>query len=97
MLCCGTIRPFHLRGAAVTGGRAQSACTPKASEPDMGPTGWPRPIEAVAVLAQLRVGTIRENTQRGLAYAGPQGRVGGGPSVMTSERVAVATATCCGP
>jgi DNA invertase Pin-like site-specific DNA recombinase len=44
----------------------------------------------VAVLAQLRVDTIRENTQRGLAHARSQGRVGGRPSVMTAERVAAA-------
>ena len=44
----------------------------------------------VAVLAQLRVDTIRENTQRGLAHARAQGRVGGRPSVMTAERVAAA-------
>lgn len=40
----------------------------------------------VAVFAQLRVDTIRENTQRGLAHARAQGRVGGRPSVMTPER-----------
>lgn len=45
----------------------------------------------VAVLAQLRVDTIRENTRRGLAYARAQGRVGGRPTVMTAERVAAAT------
>ncbi|MBP2420742.1 recombinase family protein [Microbacterium imperiale] len=44
----------------------------------------------VAVFAQLRVGTIRENTQRGLEYARAQGRVGGRPSVMTPERIATA-------
>lgn len=41
----------------------------------------------VAVFAQLRVDTIRENTRRGLAHARAQGRVGGRPSVMTPERV----------
>lgn len=45
----------------------------------------------VAVFAQLRVDTIRDNTRRGLAYARAQGRVGGRPSVMTPERVAAAT------
>ena len=44
----------------------------------------------VAVLAQLRVDTIRENTQRGLTHARAQGRIGGRPSVMTAERVAAA-------
>lgn len=44
----------------------------------------------VAVLAQLRVDTIRKNTQRGLAHARSQGRVGGRPSVMTAERTAAA-------
>ncbi|WP_125778270.1 recombinase family protein [Antribacter gilvus] len=41
----------------------------------------------VAVFAQLRVDTIRENTRRGLAHARAQGRVGGRPTVMTPERV----------
>lgn len=44
----------------------------------------------VAVFAQLRVDTIRENTQRGLEFARSQGRVGGRPSVMTPERIAAA-------
>ena len=44
----------------------------------------------VAVFAQLRVDTIRENTRRGLAHARSQGRVGGRPSVMTPRRVAAA-------
>ncbi len=44
----------------------------------------------VAVFAQLRVDTIRDNTQRGLDYARAQGRVGGRPSVMTPERIATA-------
>lgn len=41
----------------------------------------------VAVFAQLRVDTIRDNTRRGLAHARAQGRVGGRPSVMTPERI----------
>lgn len=42
----------------------------------------------VAVFAQLRVDTIRENTRRGLAKArAADGRVGGRPTVMTPERV----------
>lgn len=49
----------------------------------------------VAVFAQLRVDTIRENTQRGLDYARSQGLVGGRPTVMTPERIA--TAERCGP
>ena len=44
----------------------------------------------VAVFAQLRVDTIRENTMRGLAHARAQGRVGGRPTVMTPERIAAA-------
>jgi len=44
----------------------------------------------VAVFAQLRVDTIRENTMRGLAHAKAQGRVGGRPSKMTSEKIAQA-------
>ena len=41
----------------------------------------------VAVFAQLRVDTIRENTMRGLAHARSQGRVGGRPSKMTPEKI----------
>ncbi|MBD3753368.1 MAG: recombinase family protein [Micrococcales bacterium] len=44
----------------------------------------------VAVFAQLRVDTIRENTMRGLAHAKSQGRVGGRPSKMTPEKIAQA-------
>ncbi len=41
----------------------------------------------VAVFAQLRVDTIRENTRAGLARARAEGRVGGRPTVMTPARV----------
>ncbi|MGY1844646.1 recombinase family protein [Modestobacter sp. SYSU DS0875] len=41
----------------------------------------------VAVFAQLRVDTIRDNTRRGLEHARAEGRVGGRPAVMTPERV----------
>lgn len=41
----------------------------------------------VAVFAQLRVDTIRENTRAGLARARAEGRVGGRPTVMTLARV----------
>lgn len=47
-------------------------------------------VGIMAVLAQLRGATIRENTRRGLAEARSQGRVGGRPSVMTPERTAEA-------
>lgn len=47
-------------------------------------------VGIMAVLAQLRVSTIRENTRRGLAHARAQGRVGGRPTVMTPERVEAA-------
>lgn len=43
-------------------------------------------IGIMAVLAQLRVDTIRENTMRGLEHARAQGRIGGRPTVMTPER-----------
>lgn len=49
-------------------------------------------VGIMAVLAQLRVATIRENTMRGLAHARAQGRVGGRPTVMTPEKVAQARA-----
>jgi DNA invertase Pin-like site-specific DNA recombinase len=41
----------------------------------------------VAVFAQLRVDTIRENTRAGLARARAQGRLGGRPTVMTADRI----------
>lgn len=44
----------------------------------------------VAVFAQLRVDTIRDNTRRGLEHARAQGRLGGRPTVMTQERVTAA-------
>src|SRR5690606_12150209 len=44
----------------------------------------------VAVFAQLRVDTIRENTVLGLEHARRQGRIGGRPTVMTPERIAAA-------
>ncbi|RRD50521.1 recombinase family protein [Arachnia propionica] len=47
-------------------------------------------IGIMAVLAQLRVDTIRENTIRGLAHARAQGRIGGRPTVMTLERLEAA-------
>jgi len=44
----------------------------------------------VAVFAQLRVDTIRQNTRDGLARARAEGRVGGRPTVITPERIAEA-------
>ncbi len=44
----------------------------------------------VAVFAQLRVDTIRDNTRRGLEHARTKGRFGGRPTVMSAERVAAA-------
>ncbi len=49
-------------------------------------------LSFMATIAQLRIDTIRENTKRGLAYARAQGRVGGRPTVMTSERIEIAQA-----
>ena len=47
-------------------------------------------VGIMAVLAQLRVSTIRENTRRGLTHARNQGRIGGRPTVMTPERIETA-------
>lgn len=44
----------------------------------------------IAVFAQLRVDTIRQNTRDGLARARAEGRIGGRPTVMTTERVELA-------
>lgn len=43
-------------------------------------------VGIMAVFAQLRVDTIRQNTRRGLAYARAHGRTGGRPTVMGPER-----------
>lgn len=47
-------------------------------------------LGVVAVFVQLRVDTIRDNTNRGLLHARAQGRVGGRPTVMTPERLRAA-------
>ena len=47
-------------------------------------------VGIMAVMEQLRVSTIRENTRRGLEHARAQGRVGGRPRVMTEDRIATA-------
>ncbi|MGP5626717.1 recombinase family protein [Brachybacterium alimentarium] len=44
----------------------------------------------VAVFAQLRVDTIRDNTRRGLEHARAAGRIGGRPTVMSPERIEAA-------
>lgn len=44
-------------------------------------------VGIMAVMAQLRVSTIREDTKRGLEHARAAGRVGGRPTVMTPERI----------
>lgn len=44
----------------------------------------------VAVFAQLRVDTIRDNTRRGLEHARAAGRIGGRPTVMSSDRIEAA-------
>lgn len=54
-------------------------------------TPWGRAIWGFqAVLVQLRVDTIRENTMRGLQHARAQGRVGGRPPALTAAQVAEA-------
>lgn len=47
-------------------------------------------VGIMAVLAQLRISTIQENTMRGLAHARAQGRIGGRPTVMTTQRLETA-------
>lgn len=44
----------------------------------------------VAVFAQLRVDTIRDNTRRGLEHARAAGRIGGRPTVMSPEQIEAA-------
>lgn len=49
-------------------------------------------VSIMAAIAQLRVDTIRANTQRGLAHARAQGRIGGRPRALTRDQVAEAIA-----
>lgn len=44
----------------------------------------------VAVFAQLRVVSIRDNTRRGLEHVRAAGRIGGRPTVMSPERIEAA-------
>ncbi len=44
-------------------------------------------VGIMAVLAQLRVSTIRANTMRGLSHARTQGRIGGLPRALTRNQV----------
>lgn len=44
----------------------------------------------VAVFAQLRVDTIRDNTRRGLEHARAAGRIGDRPTVMSPDRIEAA-------
>ena len=50
---------------------------------------WAALLNIMARFAQLRVETIRENTNRGIEYAHFQGCLGGRPTVMRQERIAV--------
>ncbi|WP_370991834.1 recombinase family protein [Arthrobacter sp. HMSC08H08] len=47
-------------------------------------------VGIMAVMAQLPASMIRENTNRELAHAHAQGRIGGRPPVMDADRTAMA-------
>lgn len=53
-------------------------------------------VHMLAALAQMEADLIRERTMDGLAAARARGRVGGRPTVMTSERIAAARASYAG-
>lgn len=78
-LAIETINDLHERGVQIK----------SLTEPDIDTTSpMGRALFGiVAVFAQLRVDTIRENTRAGLAKARAEGRVGGRPTVMTPDRV----------
>lgn len=78
-LAIETINDLHERGVQIK----------SLTEPDIDTTSpMGRALFGiVAVFAQLRVDTIRENTRAGLARARAEGRVGGRPTVMTPDRV----------
>lgn len=81
-LAIETINDLHARGVQIK----------SLTEPDIDTTTpMGRALFGiVAVFAQLRVDTIRENTRRGLEHARAQGRVGGRPTVMTPDRLSEA-------
>ena len=83
-LALETINSLHDRGINIK----------SLSEPDIDTTtAMGRALFGfVAVLMQLRVDTIRENTLAGLAAAKAAGRVGGRPTVMTPDRLEAAHA-----
>ncbi len=74
-----------IRDLARRGVRLKSLTEPFLDVDARTPTGEAI-VGIMAVLAQLRVHTIRENTKRGLAHARSEGRVGGRPTVMTAAR-----------
>ena len=74
-----------IRGLADRGIRIKSLTEPFLDVDTSTPMGEAI-IGIMAVMAQLRVSTIRENTVKGLAHARSHGRVGGRPSVMNFER-----------
>ena len=77
-LAIETITELHERGVQIK----------SLTEPDIDTTPMGRALFGiVAVFAQLRVDTIRENTRAGLARARSEGRVGGRPTVMTPAKV----------
>ena len=77
-LAIETITELHERGVQIK----------SLTEPDIDTTPMARALFGiVAVFAQLRVDTIRENTRAGLARARSEGRVGGRPTVMTPAKV----------
>lgn len=78
-----------IRGLAGRGVRLRSLTEPFL-DVDMSTPMGEVIVGIMAVLAQLRVATIRENTRRGLAHARAEGRVGGRPTVMTPERIEIA-------
>ena len=74
-----------IRDLAARGVRLRSLTEPALDVDASTPMGQAI-VGIIAVLAQLRVDTIRENTRRGLEHARAQGRIGGRPTVMTPER-----------
>ncbi|MDO5082531.1 MAG: recombinase family protein [Arachnia propionica] len=78
-----------IRDLAARGVRLRSLTEPALDVDASTPMGQAI-VGIMAVLAQLRVDTIRENTMRGLEHARAQGRIGGRPTVMTAERLEAA-------
>lgn len=76
----------QIRALAARGVRLRSLTEPFLDIDPTTPMGEAM-LGIMAVFAQLRISSIRENTRRGVEHARAQGRVGGRPTVMTPDKI----------